>query len=67
MSSTQAPCRKRDVRRRICTTYLATTQNLVTREVEDIGNELRYRVTTDPKEERLAVFDEEKAVTLEPF
>ena len=48
-------------------TYLSTTQDLVAGEVEDVEDELRHRVPTDPQEERLPVLDEEETVTLETF
>ena len=48
-------------------TYLATTQNLVVGQVEDVHDELWYRVATDPEEERLAVLDEEETMALKTF
>ena len=48
-------------------TYLATTQNFVVGQVEDVHDELRDRVAADPEEDRLAVLDEEQAVALKPF
>ena len=47
--------------------YLATTEDLVIGQVEDVHNELWYCVPTNPKEERLAVLDEEETVALESF
>ena len=48
-------------------TYLSTTQDLVAGEVEDVEDELRHRIPTDPQEERLPVLDEEETMALESF
>ena len=48
-------------------THLATAEDLVAGEVEDVEDELRHRVPTDPQEERLPVLDEEETVALESF
>ena len=47
--------------------YLAATKDLVIGKVENVHNELRYGVPTNPKEERLAVLDEEETMTFETF
>ena len=48
-------------------TYLASTQNLVVWQIEDVHNELRNSVPADPEEDRLSVLDEEQTVALQPF
>ena len=47
--------------------HLATTEDFVAGEVEDVHDELRHGVPADPQEDRLAVLDEEQAVALEPL
>lgn len=46
---------------------LSTTENLIVRKIEDVHDELRNRVATDPQEDSLPVLDEEEAVPLQPF
>ena len=48
-------------------TYLATTQNLVVGQVEDVHDELRHCVPADPEEDRLSILNEEQPMALESF
>ena len=45
--------------------YLAATEDLVIRKVENVHNELWYGVPTNPKEECLAVLDKEETMTFQ--
>lgn len=47
--------------------HLATAEDLVAGEVEDVHDELWHSVAANPEEDRLAVLYEEQAVALEPF
>ena len=47
--------------------YLATTKDLVIRQVEDVHDELGHRVATDPEEHSLAILDKEQTMTLQSF
>lgn len=48
-------------------TYLASTQNLVVGQVEDVHNELRHGIPADPEEDRLSILNEEQPMALESF
>ena len=46
-------------------THLAAAQRLVAGELEDIHDELRHRVPAHPKEDILAILDEEQPMPLQ--
>lgn len=48
-------------------THLATLKGMIIRQVEDVLDQLRHGVSTDPEEDVLAVFDEEETVSFESF
>lgn len=48
-------------------TNLSTRQFGVRRQVEDVLNELRDSIPSDPEEDVLTILDEEETVSLESF
>lgn len=46
-------------------TCLPASQNIVTRQVEYIHDELWNSVAADPKEHRLGIFDQEQAMSFQ--
>ncbi len=47
--------------------YLATAEDLIAGQVEDVHDELRHSIPANPEEDILPVLDEEQTVAFEPF